>query len=152
MAEASESIARAGLVLACAIFALAVPGSESGFAPCAAPREAAARHGRTEAVRCDGRGPRLRGAARRLFGLPIDPNTADALTLTTLPGIGPVRAQAIIAARQRRPFRSVADVERARGVGPRTLERLAPHLAVAHTRGDPAVPADRRHAVGEGGG
>ena len=150
--EASERIARAGLALACTLFALAVPRSERVAAPCSAPRDFAASHGRTDAVRCDGRGPRLRGPARRLFGLPIDPNAADALTLTTLPGIGPVRARAIIAARERRPFRSVADLVRAKGVGPRNLERVAPLLAVAHTRGDEAVPADRRHAGGEGSG
>ena len=152
MAETSEQIARAGLVLACALFALAIPRPERAAVPCLAPREAAASQGRSFAVRCDGRGPELRGPARPLFELAIDPNAADVLTLTTLPGIGPVRARAIIAAREGRPFRSVADLERAKGVGPRTLERLAPFLAVAHTRGDPALAADRRQAGGEGGG
>jgi competence protein ComEA len=77
-------------------------------------------------VTCQGVGaPRVEGPARLLFGLAIDPNRADRLTLEALPGLGPTRAAALLAAR---PFRSLAELQRVPGVGPRTIARLAPSL------------------------
>jgi hypothetical protein len=73
--------------------------------------------------------PRLAGPARPLFGLGIDPNLADAATLTTLPGIGPARAREIVRERQRGPFRAIPDLERVHGLGPARVAALAPHLA-----------------------
>jgi competence protein ComEA len=65
-----------------------------------------------------------------LFALPIDPNRADARTLEALPGIGPARAAAILAERERRPFGEVDDLERVAGIGPKTRRRLAPWLGL----------------------
>lgn len=81
-------------------------------------------------MRCDGRGPLLRGPARLLFGLGVDPNRADPRTLEALPGIGPARAAAIVAERERRPFAHAADLERVAGIGPATRRRVAPWLAL----------------------
>jgi predicted DNA-binding helix-hairpin-helix protein len=67
-------------------------------------------------------GAPVRGPARRLLGLPIDLNRADAATLETLPGIGAARARAIVAAR---PFARVEELDRVPGIGPRTLAALA---------------------------
>jgi hypothetical protein len=67
----------------------------------------------------------LRGAASLLFGEPLDLNRADARALETLPGIGPGRARQIVTERSRRPFASLADVERVRGIGPGTARGLA---------------------------
>ena len=75
----------------------------------------------------------LTGPARRLFGLRVDPNLADAITLETLPRIGPVRAQAIIAERCRRPFTSTEDLRRVPGIGPKAVDALAPHVAIFTT-------------------
>jgi len=72
----------------------------------------------------------LAGPARRLFGLRVDPNVADAITLETLPKIGPVRAQAIIAERCRRPFVSMEDLRRVPGIGPQAVKALAPHMVI----------------------
>lgn len=58
----------------------------------------------------------------------IDPNTATREQLLALPGVGPVLADRIIAAR---PFQSVEDLTRVSGIGPRTLERLRPRLEIA---------------------
>lgn len=54
---------------------------------------------------------------------PINVNTAPADELQRLPGVGPVMAQAIVAARQTRPFESVSDLDRVKGVGAKTLDK-----------------------------
>lgn len=58
---------------------------------------------------------------------PINVNTASRKQLTTLPGIGPVIADRIIAGR---PYGKATDIVRVKGIGPKTFERLAPHLVV----------------------
>ncbi len=83
-------------------------------------------HGAVSEVDC-GRGdePALGGAAGLLFGTPLDLNRAGVVDLVALPGIGPVRAKAIVAARSEGPFCEVASLTRVRGIGPRTVEHLA---------------------------
>jgi competence ComEA-like helix-hairpin-helix protein len=131
-----ERSAGAGTALAAALLGLALAWPAPAPDPCAAPVEWAAAQGRSRVVACDrSAGAPLRGAARRLFGLPLDPNTADALSLETLPGIGPARARAIVEARQRRPFERTEDLGRVHGIGPRTLERLVGLVAVEARRG-----------------
>lgn len=62
---------------------------------------------------------------------PIDVNTANAVELTVLPGVGPVRAAAIVRLREERgAFGSLDELLAVKGIGPVTLERLKP-LAVA---------------------
>jgi hypothetical protein len=75
--------------------------------------------------------PPRAGAARLLWGLPLDLNREDARTLEVLPGIGPTRARAIRAAR---PFCRVSDLRRVHGIGPVTLGRLAEQLMVSSPR------------------
>jgi competence protein ComEA len=60
----------------------------------------------------------------------IDLNAASQAELETLPGIGPARAQAIIAERDARPFRVPGDLRRVPGIGEATFQRLAPLVAV----------------------
>jgi competence ComEA-like helix-hairpin-helix protein len=54
----------------------------------------------------------------------VNLNTASQLELESLPGIGPKLATAIIAARRRQPFTSLADLDQVSGVGPALLRRL----------------------------
>jgi len=54
-------------------------------------------------------------------------NTASQAELETLPGIGPVIARRIIAGR---PYRSVEDLDRVKGIGPKRLEEIRPLVTV----------------------
>jgi DNA uptake protein ComE-like DNA-binding protein len=55
----------------------------------------------------------------------INPNTAARDELMKLPGVGEVTANRIISGR---PYRKPSDLLNVEGVGPKTLERLTPHL------------------------
>jgi competence protein ComEA len=79
----------------------------------------------------------LPAVARRALGLPLALNRSSAPDLVQVPGIGPVRAQAITADRARRgPFGSVEALDRVAGIGPATVRALRPHLFVSEA--DPA--------------
>ncbi|WP_246027554.1 helix-hairpin-helix domain-containing protein [Lysinibacillus antri] len=55
----------------------------------------------------------------------IDINSADESQLTTLPGIGPSKAQAIISYREESgAFKSIEDLKKVTGIGDKTFERL----------------------------
>jgi competence protein ComEA len=59
----------------------------------------------------------------------VDINTADWPELTTLPEVGETLARRIVESRERDgPFRDQQDLQRVRGIGPRTLERIKPYL------------------------
>jgi len=65
----------------------------------------------------------------------INPNTALAASLMRLQGIGAARAEAIVWLRQsveavggRQPFNSAEDLQRVRGIGPKTSSRLSESL------------------------
>lgn len=62
---------------------------------------------------------------------PLAVNAATEAELMGLPGIGPVLARAIVEDRRRHgPFRSVDDLGRVDGIGPRTLARLRQRIRV----------------------
>jgi competence protein ComEA len=56
---------------------------------------------------------------------PIDLNRADAATLTLLPGVGPKLAERIVQDRSENgPYRTLADLDRVKGVGPAILQKI----------------------------
>ena len=69
-------------------------------------------------------------------------DTLEKLDLVQLPGIGVKRAQAIVALRNRLGrFLRVEDLLRVRGLGPRLLRRLRPHVTIDPP--DPPGPTNR---------
>ncbi|HXU61029.1 MAG TPA: helix-hairpin-helix domain-containing protein [Polyangia bacterium] len=69
-------------------------------------------------------------AAKGIDGV-VNLNTAPATVLALLPGVGPSKAAAIVGYRTRRPFRTVDELVRIKGIGRKMVRRLRPHLAVA---------------------
>jgi competence protein ComEA len=74
----------------------------------------------------------------------VNVNTATAALLQTLPGIGPASAAAIIAGR---PFKTVDDLEKVRGLGPAKVAALRDLVTVAEPVAPPAVPAPAAKAA-----
>jgi len=89
----------------------------------------------------------LRSAGRRPDRLEpgerLDPNVASAGELARLPRVSRALAERIVAERQRGgPFRAASDLERVPGIGPRTVERLAPFLELPVAAATAPAPAD----------
>ena len=62
---------------------------------------------------------------------PVNINTADAVQLDALPGVGPSTAAKIVADRETNgPFASPDDLGRIPGIGPKKLEQLKPLITV----------------------
>jgi competence protein ComEA len=64
----------------------------------------------------------------------IDINTATVEELQSLPGIGKVRAAAIVEKRTEKAFSSLADLTRVEGIGPRVLAELDGKVTVEKPR------------------
>ena len=81
----------------------------------------------------------------------VDINTADQKTLETLPGVGPVMAQAIIAGR---PYKSVDELAKVKGIGAAKLEKIKPLVSVGAgaAAAAPAAPAAAKAAAGKAAG
>lgn len=126
-----------GAVLFCAT--LVASSSDNPASACEFPYEVASEAGWTTDVDCGAAeasaSARLRGPARLLFGLTLDLNRADPRALEVLPRIGPMRAAAIVDAREAAAFTSVADLARVRGIGAKTIEGLSGWVEVGEDVG-----------------
>jgi competence protein ComEA len=70
-------------------------------------------------------------------------NLATAEELRLLPGIGPTLAQRIVESRSLRgPFTAVEQLARVRGIGPKTVARVAKLLVVAPAQSGKSQPTD----------
>jgi DNA uptake protein ComE-like DNA-binding protein len=58
-------------------------------------------------------------------GRPIDLNTASEKQLETLPGVGPAIARRIV---EGRPYRTVDELLRVKGIGEKRLEEVRPYV------------------------
>ncbi|MGD0826598.1 MAG: helix-hairpin-helix domain-containing protein [Desulfobaccales bacterium] len=70
-------------------------------------------------------------AAEPGFGAPVDLNTADRKALEALPGVGPAMARKIIAAR---PFKSVDDLSKIKGMSQAKVETLKDKVTVGQEK------------------
>ncbi len=61
----------------------------------------------------------------------VDLNTASQSQLESLPRIGPVKAKRII---DGRPYRSIEEITRVKGIGPKTFENLKDQITVGAPR------------------
>lgn len=59
---------------------------------------------------------------------PVNPNTATAEQLATLPEVGPELAKAIISKRKEKPFTKPEDLLDVKGIGEKTLDKMKPRL------------------------
>ena len=79
-------------------------------------------------------------------GLPpgerIDLNRATVSELMRVPGVGEKKAQAIVARRQRQPFRRAEDVLAVKGLGPGWFAKVKANLVVSPPAG-PALQAKK---------
>lgn len=74
---------------------------------------------------------RMTGARRLSCGRGLDPNSDTAADLALLPGIGEVRARAIVDYRKKNgPYEEIGDLMRIKGIGEKTVDRLAPWLEI----------------------
>ncbi|WP_233549405.1 helix-hairpin-helix domain-containing protein [Lysinibacillus yapensis] len=61
----------------------------------------------------------------------VDLNHAEESALTTIPGIGPSKAQAIIAYREENgQFKTIEELKNVSGIGDKTFEKLKEHITV----------------------
>lgn len=75
----------------------------------------------------------------RQYDFRIDINTASWVEWTQIEGIGELTAQKIIDDRQANgPFRSMQDLLRVKGIGPKTLEKMQPFLREPSEQSAPA--------------
>jgi competence protein ComEA len=112
----------------------AEPGAPGGSAAGALPAPSAkpAEGGRAAADRAAGTG---RATVRRKVGKPkvvgvLNVNRASEAELRLLPGIGKLRAAQIVARRAKRPYASLEDLARLRGLR-KLVQRLRAHLTVS---------------------
>ena len=64
----------------------------------------------------------------------VQVNEADWPELTLLPNIGETLGRRIVEYRQQHgPFESVAELQNVKGIGPKTLRRIAPYVSIGKT-------------------
>jgi len=115
----------------------------AALAPCERPAVVG------DVLACDGEGDEP-GARAWLAERPLDVNAARLDDLTALPRVGPSMARRIVALRDARGgFGSVDELDDVKGIGPKTLARLAPLLTagdVERRRSAPRVGRDEEPA------
>jgi competence protein ComEA len=75
--------------------------------------------------------PRLANAQGKDLEGVVNLNTAGADLLQLLPGVGPAKVRSIYLYRQKRPFRTVDELVRIKGIGRKMVRQLRGHLAVS---------------------
>ena len=74
----------------------------------------------------------------------IDVNNAPKETIETLPGVGPKLADEIIAGR---PYKTIDELDRVKGIGPKKLAQIRPRVMILPMRADAAHDAPKTNAI-----
>ena len=78
----------------------------------------------------------------------VDLNTATAAELDALKGVGPAKAKAIIDYREKNgPFKSVDELDKVKGFGIKTVEKLRPDISVDGSAAPAPVAAPAPKAI-----
>lgn len=85
--------------------------------------------------------PSTPGFRALLAGERVDLNTASDRVLQQLPGIGPSLSARIRRARDQAPLRGLRDLERVRGLGPRSVAKLEPFVRFVAPPVDQGAPS-----------
>ena len=70
-------------------------------------------------------------AAKQPPAAPVDINKAGVEELTAIPGVGPAKAQAILAYRQATPFASTDELVNVKGIGEKMLAKISQFVTVS---------------------
>ena len=87
----------------------------------------------------------------------VDLNTASAAELESLPGVGPSKAQAILAHREVAPFKSTEELVEVKGIGDKLYAQLKDRVTVSSSGSGaggarrPSEPAAAAAGDGKGG-
>lgn len=74
----------------------------------------------------------------------IDINNAPRETIETLPGVGPKLAQEIIAGR---PYKTIDELDRVKGIGPKKLAQIRPRVLILPMRADTVHDQPKTNAI-----
>ena len=138
MTKLTTLVHKAGLAIAIAALLVTAGTTWMGSAPALAAPAASAAAPTTTAAAGDDDRPAPRRTGKSVSGK-LNLNTATADQLILLPGVGPSKAERIVAFRAKHgPFKRVADLRRVKGFGYRSLKKLEPFLDV---KGDTTLRA-----------
>ncbi|HEV8549753.1 MAG TPA: helix-hairpin-helix domain-containing protein [Polyangiaceae bacterium] len=138
----ASSLSRgAGVPVVASSLARAPRVTAAGLAPVAVTNDASS----LDAPAADGGAPAPNGGEPGADGKPsagmtadgkVILNRADAVELRHLPGVGPKRADAIVALRAKLGgrFKRVSDLLRVKGIGPKGLKKIEPHVVLDEPR------------------
>jgi comEA protein len=70
-------------------------------------------------------------AAKQAPGAPVDINKASAEELMSVPGLGPAKAQAIVAQRATAPFSTTEELVNVKGIGEKLFAKISPYVTVS---------------------
>jgi competence protein ComEA len=76
----------------------------------------------------------------------VDLNAATAAELMRLPGVGRTKAEAIVASRDKRPFRKAEEVTRVKGLSPSWYAKVKGMVTVGEAPAAPRAPEPARAA------
>jgi competence protein ComEA len=127
--RAARLVRRSLTVVAIAVLIGSVATTTFDSSVALAEQAARAAPARPAVAPADRAGPPARGSRTPTGKLNL--NTATASDLELLPGVGPTKAERILAFRTKHgAFKRIADLRRVKGFGKKTLDRLSPFLTL----------------------